>query len=87
MMTKPPGPEIMLRRLTVDEALIRLDKFLNDMYLAGLDSVRIVHGKGTGTLRLAVRRELARHPLVESFRQGDPWEGGEGVTVAYLSKK
>lgn len=86
-MTRPPGPELMLRRLAVDEALARLDKFLHEMYVAGLDSVRIVHGKGTGTLRLAVRRELARHPLVESFRPGDPWEGGEGVTVAYLSRK
>ncbi|MBM3133647.1 MAG: hypothetical protein FJZ95_11545 [Chloroflexi bacterium] len=77
----------MLRRMTVDEALVKLDRFLNDTYLAGLDSVRIVHGKGTGTLRLEVRRELARHPLVRSFRPGDPWEGGAGVTVAYLSRK
>lgn len=86
-MTRLPRPELMLRRLTVDEALARLDKFLHEMYVAGMDSVRIVHGKGTGTLRLAVRRELAHHPLVDSFRPGDPWEGGEGVTVAYLSRK
>jgi len=76
-----------LRRLTVDEALAKLDKFLNEAYVAGLYSVRVIHGKGTGTLRLEVRRELARHPLVESFRPADPWEGGTGVTVVQLSAK
>ncbi len=84
---KPPSDEVMLRRLTVDEALIKLDKFLNQAYTSGLESVRVIHGKGTGTLRLEVRRELARHPLVESFRPADPWEGGAGATVVQLSKK
>lgn len=80
----PPEIEIMLRRLSVEEALLKLDKSLNDAYLAGFYTVSVVHGKGTGTLRLVVQRELARHPLVESFRPGDPWEGGAGVTVAEL---
>jgi len=80
-------PEVMLRRLTVEEALARLDQYLNDAFTAGLYSVRVVHGKGTGTLRLVVRRELAQHPLVESFRPADPWEGGAGVTVVQLARK
>ena len=66
-----PEPEVMLRRLSVEDALAKLDQYLNDAYLAGMYSVRVVHGKGTGTLRLVVRRELARHPLVESFRPAD----------------
>lgn len=80
-------PEIMLRRLSVEEALIKLDKSLYDVYVSGAHTVRVVHGKGTGTLRLVVSRELARHPLVESFRPADPWEGGAGVTVAQLISK
>ncbi|MCL0050319.1 Smr/MutS family protein [Dehalococcoidia bacterium] len=66
-----PEPEVMLRRLSVEDALAKLDQYLNDAYLAGMYSVRVVHGKGTGILRLVVRRELARHPLVESFRPAD----------------
>ena len=80
-------PEIMLRRLNVEEALAELDQYLNDAFVAGQNSVRVVHGKGTGTLRLAVRRELSQHPLVESFRPADPREGGAGVTVVQLAKK
>ena len=79
------GPELYLRRLTVDEALSNLDCYLQDAYVAGLSTVRVVHGKGTGTLRRAVREYLARHSLVRSFRPG--WlsgEGGEGVTVVEL---
>ena len=82
-----PESEVMLRRLTVDEALLKLDKFLNDSYTAGFYCVRVIHGKGTGTLRTEVRRELMRHPLVESFRTGDPWEGGAGVAIVQLSRK
>lgn len=80
-------PEIMLRRLSVEEALIKLDKALYEVYVAGDYSVRVVHGKGTGTLRSVVRQELKRHPLVESYRPADLWEGGAGVTVARLIKK
>lgn len=82
-----PEPEVMLRRLSVEDALEKLDDFLNESFSAGLHSVRVVHGKGTGTLRIVVRRELARHPLVESFRPAAPREGGAGVTVVQLAKK
>ena len=81
------APELNLHALTVDEALLKLDEFLNDAYVSGLYQVRIVHGKGTGTLRQAVRRRLSGHTLVESFRPGGYGEGGIGVTVVELTKK
>jgi DNA mismatch repair protein MutS2 len=84
----PPAPdELRLRYLTVDEAMPRLERFLHDTYLAGLNRVKIIHGKGTGTLRLSVRRELARHSLVKKFRPGESREGGEGVTIVEFSDK
>ncbi len=86
--SSPPAPdELRLRYLTVDEALPRLERFLHDTYLAGLKQIKIIHGKGSGTLRLSVRRELGRHSLVKSFRPGDKWEGGEGVTIVEFSEK
>ena len=58
--------EVHLRRLTVNEALLKLDKYLHDAFVAGLYQVRVVHGKGTGTLRQTVRNQPAKHPLVRS---------------------
>ena len=77
--------ELHLRRLTVDEALLKLDKYLNDAFVAGLYQVTIIHGKGTGTLRQVVREQLAKHPLVESYRPGEYGEGGAGVTIVTLA--
>jgi DNA mismatch repair protein MutS2 len=86
--SEPAAPdELRLRYLTVDEALPRLANFLHDTYSAGLKQVKIIHGKGSGTLRLTVRRELGRHSLVKSFRAGEKWEGGEGVTIVEFSEK
>jgi len=79
--------ELRLRRLTVDEALPQLDHYLNAAFMAGLPSVRIVHGKGTGVLRQAVHEVLAEHPLVKSFRPGDYGEGDTGVTVVELANQ
>jgi DNA mismatch repair protein MutS2 len=79
--------ELLLRRLTVDEALWRLDQYLYDAFMAGLSSVRIVHGKGTGKLRRAVHESLAKHPLVKSYRLGDYGEGDYGVTVVELTNR
>ena len=79
-----PGLELNLRGQTVEEVLPRLDKYLNDAYLAGLPQVRIIHGKGTGALRRAVRDFVADHPLAASHRSGDRYEGGEGATVVKL---
>ncbi len=79
--------ELHLRQLTIDEALPKLDKYLNDAFMAGLYQVRIIHGKGTGTLRQVVREKLSHHPLVESYRPAGYGEGGAGVTVVELSQK
>jgi len=87
-MTSPRqnvNSELHLRRLNVDEALIRLDRYLNDAFIAGLPAVRLIHGKGTGTLRQAVREELKTHPLVKSFRPAELEEGGNGATIVELA--
>jgi len=84
---KPVDTELLLRRLTVEEALDRLDQYLYDAFMAGLSSVRIVHGKGTGKLRHAVHESLAKHPLVKSYRLGGYGEGDYGVTVVELTNR
>ncbi len=80
-----PGVELDLRGMRVEEVAEQLDKYLDDAFLATLPFVRIIHGKGTGMLRRAVRQQLDRHPLVRSHRPGERGEGDEGVTVAYLT--
>jgi DNA mismatch repair protein MutS2 len=84
---KQVDSELLLRRLTVEEALDRLDQYLYDAFMAGMPSVRIVHGKGTGKLRHAVHESLDKHPLVKSYRLGDYGEGGYGVTVVELTNR
>jgi len=81
------GEELKLRQLPIDEALLKLDKYLNDAFVAGLYRVKIIHGKGTGALREAVRKKLDGHPLVKSFRPGYYGEGGAGVTVVELNSR
>ncbi len=76
------SPEINLIGKTVDEALMELDKYLDDAYLAHLKSVRIVHGKGTGALRKAVQGHLKRQKYIKSFHLGEFGEGDAGVTIA-----
>ena len=78
-----PDPEMDLRGLRVDEAVARVDTALNDAALDGASLLRIIHGKGTGALRRAIREYLAEHPLVASAGEGEG-PGGEGVTVAQL---
>jgi DNA mismatch repair protein MutS2 len=79
--------ELRIRHLTVDEALFRLDQYLDDAFMAGLPTVHIVHGKGTGTLRRAVHAVLTKHPLVKSFRLADYGEGDYGVTIVELARR
>jgi DNA mismatch repair protein MutS2 len=81
-----PPLEIEVRGQTVDEALPQVEQYLDRAYRAGLPWVRIVHGKGTGTLRRQVRSALSKHPLVRSYETGKLEEGGEGVTVAHLAE-
>ncbi len=73
--------EIMLIGKTVDEAIMTLDKYLDDAYLSHLSTVRVVHGKGTGTLRNAVHQHLRRIKYVDSFHLGEFGEGDSGVTI------
>lgn len=68
----------------VDDALLELDKFLDNCAVGGLSEVRIIHGIGTGALMRGVREQLARSPHVESFRSGEGFEGGEGVSVVKI---
>jgi len=77
-------PELLLLGRTTDEARDAVEKYLDDAFLAGLPSVRLIHGKGSGALRKAVRDLLTAHPLVDSFRDGESGEGGTGATVAAL---
>jgi len=79
-----PGIQIDLRGQTVDEALVRLDSYLDNAAMAALPWVRIVHGKGTGKLRQEVRRFIQGHPLVTSYESAPKNEGGEGATIAHL---
>jgi DNA mismatch repair protein MutS2 len=79
-----PGIELDLRGQRADDALDQLEHYLDAAYLAGLPFVRIIHGKGTGKLRQAVRESLGGNPHVRSFEPGGVSEGGDGVTVAKL---
>jgi DNA mismatch repair protein MutS2 len=80
---KPAPSEMDLRGLRVDQAIHILDGWLNDAALDGTSSLRIIHGKGTGALRNAIREWLDKHPLVASASAGQG-PGGDGVTVAEL---
>ena len=85
--TPPPANEVRLRHLTRDEASLKLDQFLHDAFMSGFYQVRVIHGKGTGTLRQMVAKQLTAHPLVKSYRPGEYGEGGAGVTIAELTEK
>jgi DNA mismatch repair protein MutS2 len=76
--------ELDLRGERVEDGLRRMEAYLDEAYLDGYPWVRIIHGKGTGAMRDAVRNVLRDHPLVGRYRNGQMGEGGDGVTIAYL---
>lgn len=78
------GTEVDLRGMTVDDATYTVDRFLEDAVMGGVPWIRIIHGKGTGTLRRAIMEQLADDPRIVRYRLGGPGEGGDGVTIAYL---
>ena len=69
----------------VDEALEKLDKYIDVAYLSGLSFVYICHGKGSGILRKQIHEFLKTLPSIDHFSFSSPEEGGDGVTIAYLS--
>lgn len=80
-----PSMEIDIRGMRAEEAVREIDQYLHDNYLHGQGTVRVIHGKGTGALRHALREELASHPLVKSIESEHHQRGGEGVTVIRLN--
>jgi DNA mismatch repair protein MutS2 len=79
------SPELDLRGLTVDEALILVDQRIDEASQSGVTELRVIHGKGTGVLRRAVRESLSRNALVRSHATADRKNGGDGVTVVELT--
>ncbi len=77
--------EVVVRQMTVEEALERVKKHIDDAILGGLNSVTVIHGRGEGILRRAIREYLDESPYVKGWRSADPREGGDGVTVVSLS--
>lgn len=83
-MERSAGTELDLRGMTVEEAILEIDRFLDNAVMAGLERVTLIHGKGTGTLRTGVQQHLRRHPQVAGFRLGTYGEGETGVTIVEL---
>ena len=83
-MPTPVPLELHLRRLTVDEALYRLDAYLDAALMAGHTTVRIVHGKGTGAVRDTVWNHLSTHSLVTGYDLAPYGQGDAGVTIVTL---
>jgi DNA mismatch repair protein MutS2 len=79
-------PSIDLRGLIMEEAILKVEKHLDDALLVGLDRIELIHGKGTGKLRQGLHYYLDDHNLVESYRLGVEGEGGSGVTIVSLKK-
>jgi DNA mismatch repair protein MutS2 len=77
--------ELDMRGQTVDEAMPAVEQYIDDAFRAGLESARIIHGKGTGTLRRHVRDFLGKHALVKSYEEARREDGGEGVTIVHLA--
>ncbi len=82
-----PAPELQLdlRGWRVEDALEEVESYLNDAAMSGMTTVRLLHGKGTGALRQAIREQLRHHPLVKAFASAEQRDGGDGVTVVTLA--
>jgi DNA mismatch repair protein MutS2 len=80
-----PPMEIDVRGWRADEAVREVDQYLHDNYMHGQGTLRIIHGKGTGALRTAIREQLSSHPLVQSVETERRELGGDGVTVVKLN--
>lgn len=85
LRTKSVKSSVDLRGMNLDEAIMEIDKYLDDAYLSGLNEVSIIHGKGTGILREGIKQYLKSHKYVKEFRFGNFNEGGDGVTIVSFS--
>ncbi|HEX6540879.1 MAG TPA: endonuclease MutS2 [Ktedonobacterales bacterium] len=83
--TLAPELQLDLRGWRVEDALEEVERYLNNAALAGMPFVRILHGKGTGALRQAIRQQLSHHPLVKSQKSAEAKDGGDGVTIVTLA--
>jgi DNA mismatch repair protein MutS2 len=81
-----PGMEIDIRGEMSEDAIDKMDRFIESAYLSGMPFVRIIHGKGTGKLRQVVRDALSKSSFVDRWESGTDREGGDGVTVAFMGK-
>ncbi|PZC49818.1 MAG: DNA mismatch repair protein MutS2 [Chloroflexi bacterium] len=80
-------PEIHLRHLPVEDALYKLEKYLDSAFVNEIGTVRVVHGKGSGAVSRAVWDLLKTHPLVKDFRFADHGEGDYGVTITEMEER
>jgi DNA mismatch repair protein MutS2 len=78
--------QLDIRGETVDDAIVQIDKFLDDAVINGLSRVTIIHGKGTGALRDGVRKYLSKHRQVVSWSPGGPGDGGDGATIVEVQR-
>lgn len=78
--------EVDLRGMASDEAIMELDKYIDNAVLSGITTITVIHGKGTGTLRKAVQTHLRNHKNISSFRTGTFGEGENGVTIAEIKE-
>lgn len=83
-MTRKSSMELDIRGMMTDEGIMEVDRFIDNCLIAGIETVTIIHGKGTGALRAAVHQFLKQHKNVKSYRLGEYGEGESGVTVAVL---
>jgi len=81
LKTSSINPVIDLRGLNLDEALMELDKYLDDAFMSNLNEVQVIHGKGMGILREGITQFLKKHKHVKESRLGAFNEGGDGVTI------
>ncbi len=80
------SPSINVIGCNLDDAVMEVEKYLDDAYMSGLKQVTVVHGRGTGTLKNGLRRMFRSHRLVDSFRSGSYDDGGEAVTVVNIKE-
>lgn len=76
--------DLDLRGLSIEEALLEADQFIDNAVMSGLETITLIHGKGTGALRTAIQQHLRSHPSIKSYRLGTYGEGENGVTIAEL---